>query len=235
MTILAFDTATEILCASLKTKAGRFEWSLDCGLHHAELLMDVLDRLCGQAEVTTANLNGIVCCRGPGSFTGLRIGMASAKGLSEALGLPLVSVSTLDAIAQRHLHWPGPVLVLIDARKNRFYAGLYLHGHRVAAYLDQDLAGLLQVLEQSATSLPGAVLVSGPHAGLFQERLIALPASNESKSHISLVFDQTCRKGWGLELLDLGQKRLESGNWDPIDLGPEYVRASDAELNITRS
>jgi tRNA threonylcarbamoyladenosine biosynthesis protein TsaB len=234
MNILAIDTATDLLCCSLQVGDARYEWSLDSGLRHTELLMDVIDGICRQGGISATELHGLVCSRGPGSFTGLRIGMACAKGLSAALGIPLASVSALDAIASRHQLWPGPVLVAMDARKSRFYAGIYLDGHRQGEIHDLSISALVSQLDQ-AEYLGKTVMVSGPHADLFMERLNDLPASDEHRSHVAVVQDVSFRKGWGLELLDLGRQRIDSGNWDPADLGPDYVRSSDAEINITRA
>ena len=61
----------------------------------------------------------------------------------------------------------------------------------------------------------------------------ALPVDDARRTRFAWAPDPLPRKGWGLELAELGRKRIEEGNWDPVDFGPEYVRASDAELGIT--
>jgi tRNA threonylcarbamoyladenosine biosynthesis protein TsaB len=237
MNLLAFDTSTDLLCASLMAAAPdqpvrHFELCLDAGLRHAELLIDSLDQLCRLAGMERRDISAIACGRGPGSFTGLRIGMAGAKGMAAALGIPLASVSALDAIHHRQRHWPGPVLALIDARKQRFYAGLYLGGQRLGGLLDLDHAGLLALLDTAGLPAGAPVLLTGPDAGLFLERLGADPRAAETRSHLQLVLDPSGRKGWGRELAELEWERIQSGNWDPVDFGPEYVRSSDAELGI---
>lgn len=233
MNILAFDTSTDLLCGCLLAGGQSHEWCLDAGLHHAELLMGVIDSVCRQAGVAPNSLNAIVTGRGPGSFTGLRIGMATAKGMAESLGVPLASVSALDAMAQRNKHWPGHLLCLMDARKHRFYAAIYRNGHRLGAFLDLDVSGLLEHLGTFAREGEAPVLVSGPHTALFFERLAELPASDDLRSRLTLTADPCPRKGWGLEMALLGKARIDSGNWDPVDFSPEYVRDSDAEISIS--
>ena len=237
MNLLAFDTSTELLCACLMLsapdgKSRSFEISLDAELRHAELLIDTVDQLCRLAGITTAGVQAVVCGRGPGSFTGLRIGMAGAKGMAEALGVPLASVPALDAIARGRRQWPGPVLALIDARKGRFYAGLYAEGHRQQEFLDIDHVGLLQLLARQPACGKQAILVTGPHADLLFERVGSDPELGELRSRLELVPDAGQRKGWGRDWAELGLERINAGNWDQPDFGPEYVRTSDAELGI---
>jgi tRNA threonylcarbamoyladenosine biosynthesis protein TsaB len=233
MNILAFDTSTELLCGCLLAGDRQFEWCIDAGLKHAEMLMGAVDAACRQAGVAPSELHGIVTGRGPGSFTGLRIGMAAGKGMAESLGIPLSSVSALDAMAWRHRHWPGPVLCLMDARKQRFYAAIYREGHRQEGFLDLSAPDIMERLRLVSRHGDQAALVAGPNLELFLARLAELPAGDLKHGRVALVPEPSPRKGWGLEMALLGRQRIDSGNWDPVEFGPEYVRTSDAEMGIS--
>jgi tRNA threonylcarbamoyladenosine biosynthesis protein TsaB len=117
MNVLAIDTATEILSVALKTEGGEYETIHRAGLSHSEALVPSIQALCSLAGFSLRDLDLVVCMKGPGSFTGLRIGMATAKGIAFGLKIPLVSVPTLDFMAFGQESFSGLVLPIIDARR----------------------------------------------------------------------------------------------------------------------
>ena len=101
MNLLAIDTATEqfsvALAAGTDTAApASWLFEADAGLRHSELVMDIVDMLMDKAALKPPDLSGVVCMGGPGSFTGLRIGFAIAKGLALSLSIPFAAIPTLD-------------------------------------------------------------------------------------------------------------------------------------------
>ncbi len=138
--LLAFDTATDAVCTALVADDGR---ALAEAVSHVpggaarRVLADV-DHVLAAAGVGLGDLRGIVVGRGPGSFTGVRIGLATAAALADGAGLPLAGVSTLEAL--RHLNAPGAVAV-IDARRREVFASG--PGVPAAAYAPADLAARL--------------------------------------------------------------------------------------------
>ncbi|HSR10897.1 MAG TPA: tRNA (adenosine(37)-N6)-threonylcarbamoyltransferase complex dimerization subunit type 1 TsaB, partial [Thermodesulfobacteriota bacterium] len=92
---------------------------------HSARLMPGIDRLLKEASLTIRDIGGIAVSIGPGSFTGLRIGVATAKGLAYALGIPVAGVPTLDALAATRPFSPDPVCPVLDARKKEVYAALF--------------------------------------------------------------------------------------------------------------
>jgi tRNA threonylcarbamoyladenosine biosynthesis protein TsaB len=160
--------------------------------------------------------------------------MAAAKGMAAALGCPVSSISALDAMAWRHRHWPGPVLPLLDARKNRFYGALYFKGNRLGDYVDLAAPNFLPMIDAAwqPEFLDHPILVTGPDAGLLINRLQEIPEAAEASALRRFLLDPGARKGWGLELAELGWQAIQAEKWDAADAGPEYVRSSDAELGI---
>lgn len=100
MNILSIDTAAEILYVGVKTDKAFLENIRAMGLKHAETLIPLIRSMLKEIELSPGDLDLVVCSQGPGSFTGLRIGLATAKGISEGAGCPLVSIPTLDALAE---------------------------------------------------------------------------------------------------------------------------------------
>jgi tRNA threonylcarbamoyladenosine biosynthesis protein TsaB len=239
--LLALDTATAVLSAALR--AGDRYWyrEADAGLTHSELLLDLAEALLRDAALLPGDLEAVACMRGPGSFTGLRIGFAAAKGMALALGIPLVACPTLDCMAYPWAPWPGLVIPVLDARKKRFFTALYAGGRRVSEEMD---AGPRTVEERIARyirsrKLPGdtPLVVTGPEAPLFLSRLeeeTGAGGGAEGGGDPPLtgrpLLDPLYRKGRALELAAVAKDRLIMNNGENDVLsGPEYLRKSDAE------
>ncbi|MCO5145712.1 MAG: tRNA (adenosine(37)-N6)-threonylcarbamoyltransferase complex dimerization subunit type 1 TsaB [Aquamicrobium sp.] len=129
MRLLAIDTAADLCAACVwDTEAGeRGRCVLELGKGHAERLVAVIDEALAKAGSTYADLGAIVVAVGPGSFTGVRVGVAAARGLALALGVPAVGVTTLEALArQAREESPGhPVLARIEAGRGQAYVAAF--------------------------------------------------------------------------------------------------------------
>jgi tRNA threonylcarbamoyladenosine biosynthesis protein TsaB len=101
------------------------ESTLNLSVTHSERLMPAIDRLLADVSRPVREIEGIALALGPGSFTGLRIGVSTVKGLAFALGVPVAGVGTLDALAQNVRYARGLVCPVLDARKKEVYAALY--------------------------------------------------------------------------------------------------------------
>jgi tRNA threonylcarbamoyladenosine biosynthesis protein TsaB len=213
--ILALDTATEVLAIAVEDGSARASLALRRGLQHSPALLPLADRLLAELGLGARDLDLVVCATGPGSFTGIRIGLATAKGISLATGCPLVGVSTLDSLALPWRGFPGDVWSVIDARKGRWYAAGYCGGRRVTDYV--DLApGELRARIAAGT---GPTLVAGPDAPRFAEGLPGTSATD--------LFDPGA-------VLRAGRERYEAEGADPRSLTPLYLRQSEAEIEAGR-
>ena len=126
MRVLAVETST--LAGGVALVDGDrlvAEYVLDVSVTHSERLLATVDRVLADARWTPRDLEGLAVSIGPGSFTGLRIGVSTVKGLALALGLPVAAVPTLDAMAAA-VPWTAlPVCPVLDARRGEVYASLY--------------------------------------------------------------------------------------------------------------
>ncbi len=255
MNHLALDTVTEVLSIALRFETPGGPRCIaavrEMGLRHAHLVMPLVDRLCREAGLRPADLDLVSCMRGPGSFTGLRIGMATAKGLAGAIGAhrglercPLVSVSTLDVMAGAVAPSDVCVMPVIDGRKGRFYAALYRRGTRLTGDLDLPPAELLALAADAADDAPGGAARGGPDApgGAAQPRelIVTGPHARElvaeaqpvgfDPDHLRVLTDPGARRGYAVLLLDYAEAAVATHGYDADDQGPVYVRESDAEL-----
>jgi tRNA threonylcarbamoyladenosine biosynthesis protein TsaB len=173
MKLLALDTAANLCAVSVldvETGTMLVEVSEDIGKGHAERLMAVIERAIKDAKIAITNIGKIAVSVGPGSFTGVRVGVSTARGFALALKCPAVGISTLQALAYdaAKLFPKSPILSIIDARRDEFYAQFF--GEDGAAESQPMVTTLPALLEQLAKRGQGHVL-SGSGAMLINERL----------------------------------------------------------------
>lgn len=125
--LLAFDTATEWCTAALRLEDGCVFRQVHAGQKHSDLLVPMVMELLADAGLGLRDLDGLAYGMGPGSFTGLRIACGVAQGLALGADLPVLGVSTLEALAEEawEIHGAEKVATCLDARMNEVYAGLY--------------------------------------------------------------------------------------------------------------
>ena len=220
MNILALDTADQVLSAALATETGIWYTEIDAGARHSELVMECADLLCKSAGFSPSALGLVACMKGPGSFTGLRIGFSAAKGMALALGIPLVAVPTLDCLAHPLSIWPGIVIPAMDAKKGCFFTALYRGGQRLTGYMDVSPEVIAKEVEKASLCPTEPVVLTGCGAELLYPFLQAyIPHTR---------VDPESRRGRAKELLEITKNTIFERN--DIDSGPLYLRKSDAEL-----
>jgi tRNA threonylcarbamoyladenosine biosynthesis protein TsaB len=223
MNILAFDTATDSFAIGLCGGEKQYLLEAHGGQKHSALIMDAAETLISLAELNKEDLEGVACMEGPGSFTGLRIGFAAAKGIALALGIPVIPVPTLDCMAAPHSIWPETVIPLLDAKRQSFYTALYRHGERISPYMDTPLESLIKTILQY-TAKDSSLLLTGPGAPMAYSELLAVFPNTR--------IDPANKRSHTAELLNLAQKR---GILNTAESGPLYLRKSDAEENFNQS
>ena len=225
MSILAIDTASSVSSVAVASEGKlQAEVTVEAGRTHSETLLSHIEGALSFAGVERSALRGVAVSIGPGSFTGLRIGLATAKAIAYGLSIPLVGVSTLAALA---LAVPVPdvhTLALMDAQKGNAYAGLYewrdgsLHEVRPVR-----VAPLAEAIAEAADR-GKPVLLTGELAVKKRARLGNLP-DNVTLAPAHLLTARASHVAW------LGIARLAAGERDdPMTLEPFYIRRSEAEV-----
>ena len=126
MNVLAIETSSSFLSVAAQRKDGRLaEANLKGALGHTEKLISLTRQVLGKLHIKKGEIDLLVCGLGPGSFTGLRIGLSAAKGLVLGLKKKMAGVSSLDAIAEGVSMPSGKLAVVLDARREQLYAGIY--------------------------------------------------------------------------------------------------------------
>ena len=221
MNILAVDTSTTNLSLALKTDTSFEERFITSpSFSPSENLLGEIKDLLKRENLTLKDLDLLICTKGPGSFTGLRITMSLLKGIALAGDIPLVSVPTLDAIEDSVSSvWQGPVASVIDAKKKKYYFRFSVLGNVIIKDKDEETEKIVDELDGRNCM----ILLTGPDARSFYEK--ALKSSPSS----GLILAEYAPRALGRSLIKLGQLKYEKYGPDDIGEGPVYIRRSDAE------
>lgn len=228
--ILAMDTATRCSTVSL-TRGTMMQGeviaclSLSSSITHSRRLISCVDHLFKETEIGWQDIDAIAVGQGPGSFTGLRIGMATAKGFAAAAGKPLAGVPTLDALAAM-CTTDKPIQAVMDARKKQIYTATYqLEGGRCRLTRTSEIKVLFPDELGARICRPTLLVGDGiaAYGTLWSEQLGELVSFAPSQLH----FPSAAAVG-----LLCGHNVREEKYLDISQATPVYVRASDAELSL---
>ncbi|HEX9107545.1 MAG TPA: tRNA (adenosine(37)-N6)-threonylcarbamoyltransferase complex dimerization subunit type 1 TsaB [Longimicrobiales bacterium] len=216
--LLALDTSTPTGSVAVG-RAGRLlaEVVMGVAVRHAEALMPALDFALGRAGLQPADLAGIVVAGGPGSFTGVRIAGAAAKGLARALDVPLYAYSGLLALAAGAAASDRPVCALFDARRDEVYAGCYRFNGAVSTLLEPAPRPLTAVLEALAGE--GALFLGD--GALRHRARIEASGARVAPPHLAVPRASTLL--WLVDVHPAGRVS-DVAAWEPA-----YLRPSGAE------
>ncbi len=215
MKILGIETATSVCAVGIADASGFVaEYKLHQAHSHAEFLPEAVRKIMEDSGVEPAGLNGIAISIGPGSFTGLRIGLAFAKGLAFGWKLPLIPVSTMAGLVSQIPPVVENVCVLIVARRDEVYQGCYQWNERwepdgsIHTVAGQDIG----------KNMTGECLFVGDGAKVFHDMIVR----NHPKPHF-LAGSFSLPGGYGIA--EEGGRVLESGRIPDADtLVPYYIK-----------
>ena len=197
MNILALETTDRVASVALLTDDGCREKRIESPLRHEETVMPAVDELLAEAGLSPAELTALAVDVGPGSFTGVRIGVCHGNAMALALGLPVIAVNALEALAYPLLGGAAPVAAIIDARNGNGYGALYAPDGTVlippsAIEIGTFLKRLPDDVLLTGTGFPGAdgaLPLAGSIARIAMDR-----AGERSVSPLYLRLSQAERK-----------------------------------------
>ena len=224
MLILAFETSAKAAGVALHDGQKMLaECYQNTGLTHSQTLMVMAEDLVKQCGLSTADVTHVAVAAGPGSFTGVRIGVAAAKGFAWGGELPCVGVSTLEAMAMGLGVYEGVVCACMDARRSQVYNALFRAEKGVLTPLCPDRAIALADLKAELVTLGAPIYLVGDGATLTYNTLCSeipnLVLPPEHRMH---------QRGAGVALA--AWKKIQLGDvTDAASLEPNYLRLSQAE------
>jgi tRNA threonylcarbamoyladenosine biosynthesis protein TsaB len=202
--------------------------------NHAEIILPLIDSVLRKAQITIADLSGIAVSIGPGSFTGLRIGVATVKGLAYDWNLPVVGISTLLANATRVKAFDGVICSLLDARKGEVYVGVFRRSaarvERMSPEAVTPIESAIELMQNYDSSHGAALYVIGDGAKAYENMLIRsfgadlLRSAGDGYSSVASA------------AAELAHERIAAGAVDDLGaLEPIYLRPPEAEKKAAES
>ena len=224
MLILAVDTSTKTASIALLEKDEILaEVFINLGVNHSVVLLPALHELCRMSRIVPGQIDLFACIIGPGSFTGLRIGASTVKGLAMAAGKPIVGVSTLEALAFNSIGSGMLVCPMMDAKKNQVYTALYRTGRdekmeKIGNEMVTDVRDFLQRINEDIIVVgDGAIQYSGIINAILPGKAY----------HASPCHQYVRAAAVGI----LGKSKYAEGNvLDSVTFTPKYFRLSEAEV-----
>ncbi len=200
------------------------ELNLDVRSTPTEWLLSSIDELMTRCGLVRSDLDGVAVVRGPGSFTGLRVGLATAKGLALATGCPLLGISSLQCVAMQLPNSSLPVCVMLDARKQEVYTATYRWIDDLPQAIDLETvmkpAELLDTLQEET-------LFIGNGAHVYRELIVEKMAGKAVFAPSFLDLPRAAAAA------ALALNHWQTGQTFSADeLMPNYLRPSEAELNL---
>lgn len=187
---------------------------------HSQKMMPQIEGMLDLAEIDIKEIDGFAVAVGPGSFTGVRIGVATIKALAQANNKPCVAISTLEGLANNNALFNGIVCPILDARREQVYNSLFKDGLRLC---DDRALGIIELLDE-LKNYEDKILFCGDGTLVFKD-IIKETLGNKA------VFAQRMQNlNLGASIAELGYNAIKNGDYISYnDLIPSYIRLSQAE------
>lgn len=228
MIVLSIDSASKVATAALLNENNLIaEYTINNKMEHSTLIMDMVDKLLSDSNLSIDDIDGFIVSKGPGSFTGLRIGMATVKGLSFGANKPYVSISSLDALAYSLVSFDGIICPVMDALRDSVYTCLYKGNNgkleKLIDYSALELDDLIKILKDKNEK----VMFTGD--GLIKHKDYLSTNLNNSffaPNHLSIIRASS--------LGDLGIKLLLDNKCDELNSSPFYLKKPQAQRELEK-
>lgn len=227
MKILAIESSSMVASAAIMTEETLIaEYTMNHKKTHSQTLLSMIDEIVKMSETNLEEIDAIAVSGGPGSYTGLRIGSATGKGLGLALNKPLIHIPTMDAMAYIFFGTDRLICPMMDARRHQVYTGIYECGNGLEIKLEQNLL-LIEEIVEKLNETGRAVILLGDGIPVNQEYLqtnlkvpyqVAPAHLNRSKASSVAA----------LALCYYKEGKIENAR----EHLPDYLRASQAEREL---
>ncbi len=231
MRILALDSSGLVASVALvdSTESGEelvAEYTVNYKKTHSQTLLPMLDEVARMIELDLQTVDAIAVAGGPGSFTGLRIGAATAKGLGLALKKPLIHVPTITGLAYNLWGAKGLICPIMDARRGQVYTGIYTFEDGKLKTLEDQMAISIEELAQKLKGYREKVIFLGDGVPVFRKRL-----EEELMTDCEISFaPANMNRQRGASVAALGLEYYKAGKIESaMDHQPDYLRVSQAE------
>ena len=244
MKILGIDTTTKFLCLGIYDGANPvrntaypnryslisngakiYEYNLEVGRSLSALLIQTIKRVLDALGWQVSDIDYFACGLGPGSFTGMRVGLATIKGLSWAVNRPLIGISTLDILARNVKNSNSPVVPIIDAKRNSIYCAVYKNKNgrmeRIKSYMLLNEKEFLRSIESESIILGDAI-------GLYKDSIL-----RNIKG--ATILDRGYWYPKARNIIGLSLERIRDKKFDnPFDIKPIYLYPKECQIKAKK-
>ncbi|NLY66806.1 MAG: tRNA (adenosine(37)-N6)-threonylcarbamoyltransferase complex dimerization subunit type 1 TsaB [Tissierellia bacterium] len=229
MKVLAVDTSTVIAtCAVMEDENMLGEYSLNQKMSHSENLVPMIKEVLDSLNLKVSDIDLFAVAVGPGSFTGLRIGIATMKAFAHVYDKPIVGVSTLEALAF-NLSFNGLIVPIIDARRNRVYTGIYKWEKGLLKNIMEPTAMEIDSLLEILLKEDEPIMMNGNGVSIHREYI---KDRLGDKVYFAKNIHNNCRALSIAELALEKKDHMEGVNY--YNLVPEYLRESQAQRELKK-
>ena len=224
MRILAIESSSLVASVAIVEDGVTLaEYTANFKMTHSQTLLPMIDSMVGLFGIDLATIDAIAVSGGPGSFTGLRIGSATAKGLGLALNKPLIHVPTVDGTAYNLYGAKGLICPIMDARRNQVYTGIYRFEQKFEVVMEQDAMDIAELIEK-LNSMGERVIFLGDGVPVHENKIREL---------MTVPFDFApahMNRQRAASIATLGAVYFDEGKIQTAEEhGPDYLRKSQAE------
>jgi tRNA threonylcarbamoyl adenosine modification protein YeaZ len=221
MKILGIDTTTKRLCLGLYVDGKFYEYSLQVGRRLSALLVPAIQQVLCSVGLKIADIDYFACGLGPGSFTGMRIGLATIKGLSVVKNKPVIGISTLDILAKNAPVKDRLIVTVLDARRSLIYCSSYKYEQ---GSLKRKSAYSLLSLDELVKKFPSKVVVLGDAVALYGDALL-------SRIKNSVVLDKDYWSPQAHNLIELALAKIKAKQFSSaLTIKPIYLYPKECQI-----
>lgn len=228
MKLVAIDSSGLVASVAVITEEKLLaEFTVNNKKTHSQTLMPMLDEILKILDQEITEIDGIAVAGGPGSFTGLRIGSSTAKGLGLALNKPIISVPTVDALAYNLYGTDKVICPIMDARRDQVYTGIYEFAGEEFTVIEPQKAVAIEEIAEELNTLGRSVIFLGDGVEVHREKLQRIMKVPLSFAPVHLSKQRAAAVG------ALGLIYFQKGNYESADTHePMYLRLSQAEREM---
>ncbi|HBM76357.1 MAG TPA: tRNA (adenosine(37)-N6)-threonylcarbamoyltransferase complex dimerization subunit type 1 TsaB [Clostridiaceae bacterium] len=229
--VLALDTSSAVASVAVVDNTKILgEITYNYKRQHSTILIPMIDRILSFLDITVKDVDCIACSSGPGSFTGLRIGAATAKGLCHGADKPLIGIPTLDSLAFNMAYANGIICPIIDALRGNVYTAVYRWEKDWLKKQEDYMAISLEDLMAKLKLYDEDVILLGDGIFAYREKIVEMLGSRAKFAPVSM------NMGRASSIAALAIKRYEKGSFDDyMSFVPFYLRKPQAEREYDKA
>jgi tRNA threonylcarbamoyl adenosine modification protein YeaZ len=221
MKILGIDTTTKFLCLGIYDNYKIYEYNLEVGTRLSSLLSITIKRAEDALGWKANDVDYLACGLGPGSFTGVRVGLATIKGMSWALNKPIIGISTLDILAKNVQNSDAQIVPIVDAKRNLIYSSVY---RNKGGRLIRTQPYMLLTIDEFFQKVKSNAIILGDAAGLYKDAIL-------TNIKGASILDKDAWYPKAHNIIELALEKIKKKKFNsPFEVKPIYLYPKECQI-----